>query len=74
MLTTLSNIIKMPSMFHTLHKLALVKQAICKIIYQTSEPPKTLMNQVATDLVTESKWRALESAEHSDLVPQGMKE
>lgn len=65
-------------MFHTLHKLALVKQAIwCKIIYQTSEPPKTLMisiSQVATDLVTESKWRALESAEHSDLVLQGMKE
>lgn len=49
-------------MFLTLHKLALEKQAICKIIFQILEHPKIhtiFINQVATGSVIENKWKVL---------------
>merc|ERR1711865_288323 len=65
LLTTLPII--MEFMSHTLHKLALAKQATCKITCQISEAPKaqimTFMSQLGTDLVTENKWRVLELVE-----------
>lgn len=54
-------------MFHTLLKLALEKLATCKIIFQTSEVPKTqimiFMSNIDLNLATEDKWKALVWAE-----------
>jgi len=76
LLTTLPII--MEFMSHTLHKLALAKQATCKITCQISEAPKaqimTFMSQLGTDLVTENKWRVLELVELLVLPLQGTKE
>lgn len=61
-------------MSHTLLKQASAKPATCKIIFQTSEDLMAqitiFVSQLDTDLVTENKWRVLESAELLVLLPQ----
>jgi hypothetical protein len=63
---------------HIPHKQVLERPVIYRIIFQTSEDLKTQimthMSHLVIDLVTENKWRALESAELLALLPQDMRE